>query len=377
MNQRDRLKIEASCDLIQISSFEGLGLNPLIMKALIELNAQVKLAHTYALKLILSQRDLLLISPSGSGRGSATMIGILQNIDYNMKCVQAIVISPEKRLAEEYLESLQAYAKYTGLTSILCSGNMMVDLNCLNSQVIVCTCGKLRHFLDHGRIDTTNLKIIVCDIANKLFKESMARDTEYILNYIKRPCRYWFLSPKIHAYTKNRFLLKARNPEIIEILRDERSLEEATFYAKVVDSVKEKHDFIHGLAYHSQRQMIIFSNNIDDLEKIEELLVNLSSVILLISYSKIHIKTILDDFKNEITKVLICESKSQLCRKIETKHDVDVINLDIPKKIDIFLMRMRRFNYHAEDRVYIVESPEKYVSLQELAGELSLKIVHY
>ena len=337
-----------------------------------------KIAHSYALVPILQKKSLLLTSPPASGRGSATMIGILNLMDYSLKRTQAIVLSPRKELAEEYLFSLRELAKNTPVTMTLCTGKANLDLKLLSSiNIIVATPGKLGFCLRNNHLDPNYLKVFVCDVASKLFKDPMISDTVQILDLIRNDCIFWYLSPTNSQRVEGDFTARARNTEIIKILKDERVLEEITFYAKVTESEQEKREFIEGRAYHSNRQMIIFGGESDGLEQYEELLKDMSAVLLSGDFSKLHQKSILDDFKNEVIKVLICESKSSLCRKIQAKSSVDVINLNIPKNIEMFLMRLRRFNYDPEDTVIIVESPERYVGLQELAGDLQLKIVLY
>lgn len=375
MEERERLFIESSCKVEPVSSFENLGIRPEVLSEII--NSRLKIAHNHAMPLVLSNRSLFLVSPPGSGRGSVTMIGILNSIDYNLNHPQAIVLSPTKELAEEYLESLKLLGKKLPLTTVLCSGGTNVDFRLLKSHVIVGTCGKIIYLVEKNHLDLNYLKIFVCDIANKLFKDPMANEIEHVLGFVRKPCVYWFLSPTQSFPAEESFLRRAQNPVSVKILRDERALSEVTFYAKITDSEKEQQEFIVSLAYSSPRQMVIFGGHEDKLEVYEEFLKDLSSVYLSTSFTKLHRKAILEDFKNQVTKVLICESKSSLCRKIEAKGPIDVINLNIPKRIDMFLMRMRRFNYYPDDKVYIVVSQERYESLRVLAGDLALKIVLY
>jgi superfamily II DNA/RNA helicase len=377
MNDRNRLKVFKPDYLQPVSSFEELGIMPEVMRYIKESKTDFKIAHEYSLPLILAKKNLFLVSPPASGRGSATMIGILNAIDFNINRVQALVLSPDKSLAEEYYENLKLFGKYTKMSSILCTGSLNVDVRQINSQVIVATCGKLMHFFRNELVDLRHLKVVVCDIANNLFKEPMLKDTELVLSRITKPCIYWYLCPKVENFIKEKFSAKVSSPEFIEILRDERLLEEFTFYAKVVLTAEEKVQFVHSLVFHSSRQVIIFGSNSEELESLNTLFSNLSCEFISSKYSKIHQKIILKDFKDEVLKVLACESKSSIIRKVQTKDAVDIVNLCIPKDNEMFIARMRRCNYHSKDIAWIVVTNEEYIELQKLAGNLSLKIILY
>ena len=61
-------------------------------------------------------------------------------------------------------------------------------------------------------------------------------------------------------------------------------------------------------------------------------------------------------------------------RKIEAKEAVDVINLDIPIKLDIFMMRVRRFSPNPLDTIWILFEDATINKLQNLVENLCLKI---
>ena len=161
--------------------------------------------------------------------------------------------------------------------------------------------------------------------------------------------------------------------EIIKIFRDERALEDFTFYANVANTESEKKDFLQNFALEHSRQIIIFGC-LEELVKIENWFHDFSACLLTTKFTKIHQKVVLNDFKSEVLKILLCESKSALMRKIEAKEAVDVINLDIPIKLDIFMMRVRRFSPNPLDTIWILFEDATINKLQNLVENLCLKI---
>lgn len=377
--EKIRCKVQASCPIEEINSFDQVSIKNEILRRMGELAIDVKTAHRYALKFMIKrEKSLLLVSPPASGRGSASMIAILNSIDYSRPIPQALILCPTKLLAKEYFETINSYARYLPLQSELCIGSRFVEKkNLVNSQVIVGTCGKLKYFLSQNLLHLSYVRIIVCDVANRLFSTDNCEETEELLNQIAINCVYWYLSPKIQNNLKEKFLAKVLKGETIIVERDEKALEEVTFYAKVCEEIKEKDNFVLGISYHDDKQAIIFSRSLEELEKYEELMKEFSAVLILSRFSQQHKKAILQDFTNEVIKILICESKGSILRKIHSKNPVNVLNLDLPKTNDEFLMRVRRFDYRPEDNIFIVTTSESYQDIQLLAQNLSLKIVLY
>jgi superfamily II DNA/RNA helicase len=372
--EEDRFHYESTIKLSPITAFSDLNLKPELLECIIKQEMPLKIAHSHALSLMIQKKNLLLVSPPGSGRGSATMIAILQLIDFSLPKFQALILSPSKVLATEYYENLLSLCHpSSSITTLLCVSQTDISHESLNSQIIVATCGRFRNFIERRRVDLSCLKIIVCDVASKLFKDPVALDTEAVLNLIIRPCINWYLSPKMQNNLKEKFMARHAQHEIIEIIKDERAVESVRLCAKICQTKDEQIEFVESIIYHHPIQTVIYSQDYEELETLETRFERYAVALLSTKYTKHHQKVILEDFKNEVLKVLLCESKSSLLRKVRTRSAVDLINLDVCK-VDLFWMRLRRFDFNQDDSFWFVVMENEYVRLQHLAAELCLSI---
>jgi ATP-dependent RNA helicase DeaD len=333
--------------------------------------------HKFALDHILKLKSILIISPAGLGRGSSTMIGILNSIDLSDQSTQAIVLSPSKDLAKEFYSELNNLKGTLKISTYLCSAGERLDHLQLKSQILVATGGVLLRLSKDRKIDLNHLKVIVCDIANKLFKDPMIQDTEQFLNLIHRPCTYWYLSPKEENNIKEKFLARVGDFPILEIKDDEKPIEDFRFYYKKVENDEEQLDFIKSISFHHSNQIIIYSHDLQKLKMIENELKDYSSALISTSYSKYHQNTVISDFRDEVLKVLLCESKLSLLRKIKAREKVDLIFLDASKDNETFMMRLRRFDYKQLDEVYFVFQEDHLPKLYQFIQNYNLEVETY
>lgn len=377
MNLYSREKVFCEQVLTEIESFDSLNLKEDLLTSLKSNNQKIKLVHKYALDSILSLKSLLIISPSGLGRGSSTMIGILNSIDQSNNYPQAIVLSPRKDLAKEYYSELNSIKSEMKITSSLLVADVRYEAASFTSQVIIGTCGTIYRLCKEKAINLNHLKIIVCDIAFKLFKDPCIQHTEQLLNLIHRPCTYWYLSPKDKHNIKEKFLARAGDFPIIHIKDDEKPIDNFKYYFVGVDSQEEKIEFIKGIVYHHNNQAIIYSHNREELENYEKDLKDYSCGLVIARFSKTHQSTILQDFQNETLKVLLCESKPSLLRKIRSQGKVDLIFTDSSKDPEHFMMRLRRCDYSANDEVYFVLLKSELTFLYPLIQHFKLEVFNY
>ena len=377
MNLSSREKVFCEQPLTEIESFESLDLKEDLQSSLKSSNQKLKLVHKYALDSIIQLKSLLIISPPGLGRGSSTMIGILNSIDPANLQPQAIVLSPNRTLAKEYYSELNAIKNEMKITTSLLVADVQYEPGSLASQVIIGTCGRIYRFCYEKSISLSNLKIIVCDIAFKLFKVPCIDHTELLLNLIHRPCTYWYLSPKDKHNIKEKFLARAGDFPIIHIKDDEKPIENFKYYFVGLESIEEQVEFIKGIIYHRNNQAVIYSHNKVILEKYEKELKDYSSGLVTTKFSKTHQFTVLQDFENETLKVLISESKPSLLRKIKSQGKTDLFFTDASKDPEHFMMRLRRAQYSLNDEVYFVLLKPEVSFLMAFIKHFKLEVFAY
>lgn len=126
-----------------------------------------------ALPLILSGRDLIGQSRTGSGKTAAFGLGLLAPINPSFFGCQALVLSPTRELATQIVNSLRALAR--GLPNIkvlsLCGGTPFGPQAASLEQgvhIVVGTPGRVQDHLERGTLDLTRLNCLVLDEADRM-----------------------------------------------------------------------------------------------------------------------------------------------------------------------------------------------------------------
>lgn len=377
MEEPNRLKFGSNIDLTEIDSFLDIGLKDELLQVLLESNTTMKPVLKYCLTQFISLKSVLIISPTGLGRSLCSMVGVLNSVDSTLQSTQALVLSPNANLAQEYFKDIKALNLTLNLSVAICTPKVLIDHKAFKSQVIIGTCGKILRNIRDKKIDLGHLKVTVCDIADKLFKEPVIFDTEDILNLINKPCVYWYLSPTDKNFIKEKFTARVGESAIVDIYMDEEILRKMSFYVKVVENDLEEAEFVESLVYHNDNQTILFSHNTEQLVEYEKKLGKYSASLLSVKLPSRKQKVVLDDFENEVLKVVICESKGRFVRRIKAKGKTDLVFLDPSKNAKMFLTRLRRNAFNEKDEVFFVIRQEQYAVIQKYVSELGLIVRHY
>ncbi len=114
--------------------------------------------------------DLVLLSPTGTGKTLAYMLPLTQMIDPSSDSVQAVVIVPSRELAIQSGEVFRSLG--CGLRSqCLYGGRPAMDehreMRKTMPQVVFCTPGRLNDHIDKGNILTNDIRTLVIDEFDK------------------------------------------------------------------------------------------------------------------------------------------------------------------------------------------------------------------
>lgn len=124
-----------------------------------------------SIPIIEKNKNVILISRTGSGKTFCYLLPILNELDYSNKSLQSIFVVPTKELVRQLSKILEAFKKYNEDFSYLAiyDKTKNIDLNELSknqsNQIIVCMPSKFEEICKYKAF-TTNLKSIVLDEAD-------------------------------------------------------------------------------------------------------------------------------------------------------------------------------------------------------------------
>jgi len=138
---------------------------------------------------IMRGRDVIGLAQTGTGKTAAFALPILERLQQNSQgCVQALIISPTRELAEQTCEAFNELGNRTGLRSVAIYGGVSMEqqLRSLrgNPEIVVACPGRLLDHLWKGTISLSDLEILVIDEADRMFDMGFLPDIRNILQCI-------------------------------------------------------------------------------------------------------------------------------------------------------------------------------------------------
>ncbi|CAG4947477.1 unnamed protein product [Parnassius apollo] len=128
--------------------------------------------------------DLLLEAKSGTGKTAVFSVIALEKLDLS-KGLQVVILAPTREIAMQICDVLkQIGASYKGLCVEVVMGGLSVkdDIEKFtkNVHIVVGSPGRLKHLIHDKYIDTSAVRLLVLDEADKLMEKSFQTDINYI-----------------------------------------------------------------------------------------------------------------------------------------------------------------------------------------------------
>lgn len=329
-------------------SFEDLNINDDLLRGIYSYGFEKPSNIQYkSLPIFNSGKDMIAQSQSGTGKTGAFSIGILNNIDINLKKTQYIILTPTHELAKQIysvVENLGArmdisICKVIGKTSI----NVSIEDLKKEPQIIVATPGRLFDMINKRHIFTDNIKTLVIDEADEMLSSGFMEVLQNIIRCVPKTCQMCLFSAtmpqEIIDLTEN-FM---NNPEKLLINKDELTLEGIKQFYIDLKQYNWKFDVLYDI-YETINvtQSIIYVNSKNVLNNLYD---RLSRDEFPVSYihGDMHSserEKNLNDFKNGITRIML--STDLLSRGIDIQQLSLVINFDLPRNKETYIHRIGR-----------------------------------
>ena len=176
-----------------MSQFTDFGLNPALLKAIKELGFENPMPiQEKAIPVLLEQDvDFVGLAQTGTGKTAAFGLPLLNKIDAEQRCVQALILCPTRELCMQISRDLKSYAKYIPeilIVPVYGGASIEVQFRDLakKPQIIVATPGRLRDMIRRNRVDFTNVKTMILDEADEMLNMGFQEEVDDILEYMPK-----------------------------------------------------------------------------------------------------------------------------------------------------------------------------------------------
>ncbi len=301
-----------------------------------------------AIPFALQGRDLLLSAQTGSGKTAAFVIPVLDRLSRATsfdKLTKALILTPTRELAQQVHDSVRTYSKdMRGLFCVPLVGgapyNGQITALRKGVQVIVATPGRLLDHIKAGRVDLSNLEVLVLDEADRMLDMGFADDINDILkaapdNRQTIMCSATWDGPvgKIAAsFTKN--------PERVSIKVESAHIEEKVYYCDDFDHKNRLLDEI--VCDKDMEQIIIFAATKRSAEKLAKQLQEAGHKASFLHGDLPQSKRnrIVQDLRNGKVKILVATDVA--ARGLDVPAISHVINYDLPRQTEDYVHRIGR-----------------------------------
>ncbi|MET0387246.1 MAG: ATP-dependent RNA helicase DbpA [Polyangiales bacterium] len=327
----------------------ALALSDELLQVLAELGFTVPTEiQAQAIPLLLSGRDLIGQSQTGSGKTAAFGLPILQQLRVDrQRILQALVLCPTRELCAQVARELRRLGRrHAGLQVLTVAGGepLRAQAAALDRgvHVVVGTPGRVRDQLQRGSLQLQSLASLVLDEADRMLDMGFQEDMEEILRHTPPERQTVFFSATFPRSIAQLSAQYQRDPArvTIEAAPAERPAIEQRYCQ--VDHGAKGVALQQLLAAHPHEAALVFANQKATTSELAQALTaaGVSADCLHGDMEQYERDLVLAKFRNASTRVLVATDVA--ARGIDVASLDLVVNYDLPTRFDTYLHRIGR-----------------------------------
>ncbi|MBR7784188.1 DEAD/DEAH box helicase [Undibacterium luofuense] len=356
-------------------SFEALGLHANIIRALTDAGyTQPTPVQQQAIPAAIEGRDLMVSSQTGSGKTAAFMLPALHKLataevapaprtpNQERQAARArgdrprftaakpkmLVLTPTRELALQVTTATDKYSAHTRrLRAVSILGGMpypkQMQLLSRNPEILVATPGRLIDHMESGKIDFSELQMLVLDEADRMLDMGFIDDIEKIVAATPTTRQTMLFSATLDGVVGNMAKRITNEPLIIQIASSATKHENIEQRVHYVDDLLHKNRMLdHLLRDTAIDQAVVFTATKRDADGIADRL-NIAGFAAAALHGDMHQgarNRTLSAMRNGQVRVLVATDVA--ARGIDVPGITHVFNYDLPKFAEDYVHRIGR-----------------------------------
>jgi superfamily II DNA/RNA helicase len=357
-------------------SFEALGLHATIVKAVTEAGYTVPTpVQAQAVPAAIEGRDLLVSSQTGSGKTAAFMLPALhklvsaepaaapartpaqeaqsarsrgERVRFTAAKPKMLVLTPTRELALQVTTATEKYGTYMRrIRAVSILGGMpypkQMQLLSKNPEILVATPGRLIDHMESGKIDFSELEILVLDEADLMLDMGFIEDIEKIVAATPASRQTMLFSATLDGVVGTMARRITKDPMTIQIASGTKRHENIVQRVHFVDDLSHKNRLLdHLLRDESMDQAVVFTATKRDADTIADRL-NIAGFAAAALHGDMHQgarNRTLDSMRRGQVRVLVATDVA--ARGIDVPTITHVVNYDLPKFPEDYVHRIGR-----------------------------------
>lgn len=328
------------------TSFDSFGLSPQIIQ-----NISVKgyLTPTpiqqQAIPMILSNRDVIGIANTGTGKTAAFLIPLVHKILLN-KSERVLIIAPTRELAVQIHDELKYFAKGLGIYATLLIGGMSIKMqkgDLKNTpNFVIGTPGRIKDLVREKSLLLSQFRNVVLDEADRMVDIGFISDIKYFISLLPMPRQSLFFSATISGKVKEVLNQFVHNPMIASV-KQQDSAENIQQDVVRVEKGYKKIDKLHDLlAQEGFDKVLIFGRTKWGIQQLTNELIKRGFKASAIHGNKNQSQRqrALREFKSSEIQILLATDIAS--RGLDIENVTHVINYEMPATIEDYIHRIGR-----------------------------------
>ncbi len=292
---------------------------------------------------IITGKDVIGESATGSGKTLAFGCGVIEHVECKGS-LQALILTPTRELAEQVKEMLNQLSYQKKLNIISIYGGVAINpqiKDLANADVVVGTPGRLLDHLKRRTINTSNIKLLILDEADRMFDMGFVEDVEKIIRTCPKKRQTLFFSATISLRVRELANKHMNNPiqVLAKNLVDSRKLKQV--YYDVSRNLKLPL-LVHLLKNENSELAMVFCNTRRSTDfVVKNLQANgVKSIAIHGGFTQNKRNNSIRLFNDGIVKVLVCTDVA--ARGLDIDDVSHIYNYDLPKDSKDYVHRIGR-----------------------------------
>jgi ATP-dependent RNA helicase DeaD len=203
--------------------FSELGLSAEILKAIDKLGFEKAAPiQAEAIPVLMSGRDVVGQSQTGSGKTAAFAIPAIEKTDPGLKTVQVLILCPTRELAVQVSEEFHKLTLFKrGITALPIYGGQSYERQFWGlkqgAQIVIGTPGRVMDHMRRGTIRLEKVKMVILDEADVMLNMGFRDDIETILKDAPKERQTVFFSATMPRPIRDLIERYSREPQNIQI----------------------------------------------------------------------------------------------------------------------------------------------------------------
>lgn len=333
-------------------SFSNLGLCKEILRAIKEEGYTTPTPiQSKSIPVILSKKDVLAASQTGTGKTAGFTLPLLQRLkDSNLKDkktqVRALILTPTRELAAQVAQSVETYGKYLPFKSAVIFGGVGINPQKAflkkGVDIIIATPGRLLDLISQDSLDLSKIEFLVLDEADRMLDMGFINDIKKILAILPKQRQNLLFSATFSNEIKKLADGLLKSPVLVEVSKANSASFKVEQVVHHVDKDRKKELLLHLVNKNSWQQVLVFTRTKHGANKLSEALLKdkITSAAIHGNKSQGARTKALDDFKNGKVRVLVATDIA--ARGIDIEQLPHVVNFELPNVAEDYVHRIGR-----------------------------------